>query len=126
MIEVGIIMNGVTGRMGTNQHLIRSIAAIIANGGLKLNDKESIMPVPVLVGRNEAKLQQLAQRTGISNYTTDLDSVLQDKTYSIYFDAQTTGRREAAVKQAVKAETYLLRKDCRHYYCRRTGALSSL
>ncbi len=115
--HVGIIMNGVTGRMGTNQHLIRSIAAIMANGGVKLSDTEYIMPDPVLVGRNEAKLQQLAARTGITKYTTDLGSVLKDPAYTVYFDAQTTGRRAADVKQAVKAG--------KHIYCEKPVATST-
>ncbi|KAA2243867.1 Gfo/Idh/MocA family oxidoreductase [Chitinophaga agrisoli] len=110
-------MNGVTGRMGTNQHLIRSIAVIMANGGVKLSDTEYIMPDPVLVGRNEAKLQQLAARTGITKYTTDLGSVLSDPTYTVYFDAQTTGRRAADVKQAVKAG--------KHIYCEKPVATST-
>ena len=62
--RIGIIMNGVTGRMGTNQHLIRSIKAIIDQGGVKLSDSEVIMPDPVLVGRSEEKLKALAARTG--------------------------------------------------------------
>jgi len=115
--RTGIIMNGVTGRMGANQHLLRSIAAIIANGGVKVSDTEYIMPDPVLVGRNAARLQQLAQRTGITKYTTDLDSVLNDAAYTIYFDAQTTGRRAAAVKQAVKAG--------KHIYCEKPVATST-
>ncbi|GAA0549203.1 Gfo/Idh/MocA family protein [Chitinophaga japonensis] len=115
--RTGIIMNGVTGRMGTNQHLLRSIAAIIAGGGVKVSDTEYIMPDPVLVGRNAAKLQQLAQRTGITKFTTDLDSVLNDDAYTIYFDAQTTGRRAAAVKQAVKAG--------KHIYCEKPVATST-
>ena len=32
--QIGIIMNGVTGRMGTNQHLMRSIVAIREQGGV--------------------------------------------------------------------------------------------
>ena len=63
--KIGIIMNGVTGRMGTNQHLIRSIKAIIDQGGVKLSDDEVIMPDPVLVGRSESKLKALAARTGV-------------------------------------------------------------
>ena len=86
-------MNGVTGRMGTNQHLIRSIAAIIDQGGVEINANEVILPDVVLVGRNETKLKKLAKQTGIENWTTDLDSVLNDARYTVYFDAQTTGRR---------------------------------
>ena len=87
--KIGIIMNGVTGRMGTNQHLIRSLAAIIAEGGLKANEKDIILPDLVLVGRNKNKLEKLAKRVQIENWTTNLEEVLADKNYQIYFDAQT-------------------------------------
>ena len=73
--RVGIIMNGVTGRMGTNQHLLRSIVAIIAarrRQGSATN--EVIMPDPILVGRNPAKLEQLAEQAGGPRWTTDLDA----------------------------------------------------
>ena len=91
--KIGIIMNGVTGRMGTNQHLMRSIAAIIKQGGVQLNADETIMPDPVLVGRNENKLQKLCELSGIKKMSTDLDAALADDYYTIYFDAQVTGRR---------------------------------
>mgnify|MGYP003732337669 CR=1 FL=1 len=100
---VGVILNGVTGRMGTNQHLMRSIVEIIKQGGVKLDDGSVIMPDAVLVGRNPEKLTKLAEMSGIDNWTTDLDSVLGDDRYGIYFDAQTTTRRVAAVKQAIAA-----------------------
>lgn len=115
--NVGIIMNGVTGRMGTNQHLLRSIAAIIKQGGIQISPSETIMPDPVLVGRNEAKLKKLAEMSGVSKYTTDLESVLNDPAYSIYFDAQTTGRRAEAVKAAVKAG--------KHIYCEKPVAVDT-
>lgn len=101
--RVGIIMNGVTGRMGTNQHLKRSIVAIINQGGIHLGPGEVIMPDPVLVGRNEAKLKALCEEFNIENFSTDLDSVLQDNRYSVYFDSQTTGRRAESVRRAVDA-----------------------
>lgn len=112
--RVGIIMNGVTGRMGTNQHLMRSIVEIIKQGGLKLANGNVIMPDPVLVGRNQAKLEDLGKRSGISKISTDLDAVLQDESYSIYFDAQTTGRRAEAIRKAVKAG--------KHIYCEKPMA----
>ena len=115
--KVGIIMNGVTGRMGTNQHLMRSIVAIRTEGGLKLSDSELILPEPILVGRNERKLQQLAEKSEISIWTTDLDSVLQDPQYSIYFDAQTTPQRAEAVKKAIQAG--------KHIYCEKPTALTT-
>ena len=114
---VGIIMNGVTGRMGTNQHLMRSIVAIIQQGGVMLNSAERILPEVVLVGRNENKLKALAERAGISEWTTDLDAVLADSKYSVYFDAQTTGRRAAAIKKAVAAG--------KHVYCEKPVATST-
>lgn len=101
--RVGIIMNGVTGRMGTNQHLKRSIVEIINQGGIHLGPDEVIMPDPVLVGRNEAKLKALCEEFNIENFSTDLDSVLQDNRYSVYFDSQTTGRRAESVRRAVDA-----------------------
>jgi predicted dehydrogenase len=107
--NIGIIMNGVTGRMGTNQHLLRSIKAIREQGGVKISADEVIMPDPILVGRNESKLQQLCKQSGVQKYTTDLDSVMSDPNYQIYFDAQVTGRRAAAVKKAILAG--------KHIYC---------
>ncbi len=74
--RIGIIMNGVTGRMGTNQHLIRSIKAIRDQGGLKVGDDLVIMPDPILTGRNHDKLKALAERTGVTRYTTDIDAAL--------------------------------------------------
>src|SRR5690606_19803661 len=99
--KIGIIMNGVTGRMGTNQHLLRSIKPIMEQGGVKLPNGDVIQVDPVLVGRNEAKLQSLSRLSGVQKYTTDLDSVMSDPNYQIYFDAQVTGRRAAAVKKAI-------------------------
>ena len=115
--RVGIIMNGVTGRMGTNQHLMRSIAEIIKQGGVKLNSAEFILPDPVLVGRDLQKLEKLAIQSGIHKFTTDLDTVLKDPSYQIYFDAQTTNRRAEAVKAAVKAG--------KHIYCEKPTAVDT-
>lgn len=100
---VGIIMNGVTGRMGTNQHLLRSIAAIIQQGGVSLADGDVILPDPILVGRNAAKLQQLAARAGVTRWSTDLDAALADPHNVIYFDSQTTDRRAESVRAAIGA-----------------------
>ena len=71
-------MNGVTGRMGSNQHLMRSIVAIMRQGGVRLNDREVVMPDPILVGRNAQRLEQLAARSGIVRWTTDLGKALDD------------------------------------------------
>ena len=111
---IGIIMNGVTGRMGTNQHLMRSIVEIIKQGGVPAGQGESIMPDPVLVGRDEQKLARLAGMSGISKISTDLDSILKDPRYSVYFDAQTTGRRAESVRKAIKAG--------KHIYCEKPAA----
>ena len=107
--KVGIIMNGVTGRMGTNQHLMRSIAEIIKQGGVKIASGETIMPDPVLVGRDENKLQALCRMSGIKKMSTDLDKVLADPENVIYFDAQVTGRRAEAIRKAVQKG--------KHIYC---------
>src|SRR5262249_43529248 len=87
---IGIIMNGVTGRMGYRQHLVRSILAIREQGGLALADGTVVWPEPVLVGRNEEKLRALAARHGLEHWTTDLDAALADPANEIYFDAQLT------------------------------------
>src|SRR5690606_40890324 len=76
---IGIAMNGVTGRMGKNQHLIRSIIAIREQGGIDLGNGEALWPEPLLVGRSEAKLKQLAAQTGLERWTTDLDAALDRK-----------------------------------------------
>lgn len=115
--RIGIIMNGVTGRMGTNQHLLRSIDAIIKQGGVKVSPTETIMPDPILVGRNETKLKALIDQTSVEKYTTDLDSVMKDPAYEIYFDAQSTLRRFEAVKQAAAAG--------KHVYCEKPTAIKT-
>ncbi len=101
--RIGIIMNGVTGRMGTNQHLIRSIKAIRDQGGLKVSDDLTLMPDPILTGRNHDKLQALAQRTGVSRFTTDVDAALANKEDTIFFDASGTLQRAGFIEKAVKA-----------------------
>lgn len=103
MKHIGIIMNGVTGRMGTNQHLIRSICAIREQGGIKINDDLTLMPDPILTGRNHNKLAALAQRTGIQKFTTDVDAALADPHNAIFFDASGTLQRAGFVEKAVKA-----------------------
>jgi predicted dehydrogenase len=115
--SVGIIMNGVTGRMGMNQHLMRSIAAIRAQGGVRISDKEFIMPEPILVGRNAEKLEGVAAQAGITRWTTDLDKTLADPQYTIYFDAQTTNMRVESVKKAIRAG--------KHVYCEKPTALTT-
>lgn len=95
-----IVMNGVTGRMGSTQHLLRSIMAIRADGGLKLPGGGSVMPEPVLVGRNKEKLRDLAGPLGLE-WSTDLRGCLEDQPSSIYFDAQTTAQRAEAVELAM-------------------------
>jgi predicted dehydrogenase len=115
--KIGIIMNGVTGRMGTNQHLIRSIKAIIDQGGVKLSDSEVIMPDPVLVGRSESKLKALAARVGVSRVSTNLDEELAKADNQIYFDATLTGQRPIGVRKAIAAK--------KHIYCEKPTATTS-
>ena len=100
--RIGIILNGVTGRMGTNQHLVRSILAIRKQGGVPCGDLV-IMPEIVLTGRNEAKLRILAETHGVENYTTDLDAVLADDSYQVFFDASGTPYRVPFLERAISA-----------------------
>jgi predicted dehydrogenase len=99
--RIGIIMNGVTGRMGTNQHLVRSILAIIKQGGLTVSNDLTLMPVPVLTGRNEAKVSALAKEHGCAS--ANLQAALNDPANEIFFDASTTPQRAGFIEMAVKA-----------------------
>jgi predicted dehydrogenase len=114
--KIGIIMNGVTGRMGTNQHLVRSILAIREQGGVALPGGGRLLPDPILVGRNEAKLRELAEAHGVERYSTDLDRCLADPANAIYFDAQTTSRRAFSLRRAIEAG--------KHVYCEKPVAES--
>ena len=119
MIEhkIGVILNGVTGRMGTNQHLMRSIAAIVRQGGVKLDNGETIIPDPVLLGRDRRKLEALCATSGFSRMSTNIAEVLEDPFNTIYFDAQITGRRPDAIKLAVAAG--------KHIYCEKPVAVNT-
>ena len=116
--KIGIIMNGVTGRMGTNQHLVRSILALREQGGLPLKNGNHLYPVPILVGRNENKLRRLSSTYHIEHYTTDLDAALSEESNQIYFDSQLTTMRAEGVHRAIKAG--------KHIYCEKpTGTTAA-
>ena len=106
-IRLGVIMNGVTGRMGTNQHLIRSINEIRKQGGVVLGSGRRIMPDPILVGRNEAKLAALARTHGVERWTTDLDAALANNHDTIYFDSASTGLRPSLIRKAIAAGKHI-------------------
>jgi len=112
--RIGVIMHGVTGRMGMNQHLIRSILEIRRQGGVALKDGTRIMPDPLLVGRNAAKVEALARQQGISRWTTDLDSALKSKDDTVFFDAASTQLRPKLLKHAIAAG--------KHIYCEKPVA----
>ena len=120
--RIGVILNGVTGRMGTNQHLVRSILAIIRQGGVKVSDDLTLMPDPILTGRNANKLKALADRCGADaigeplKWTTDLDATLADPGYGVFFDASSTLLRKKFVEQAVQANKAI--------YCEKPTAVS--
>ncbi len=107
--RLGIVMHGVTGRMGMNQHLIRSVAAIRAQGGVTLSDGSKVQLDPILVGRNADKIQALARAHGIDRWTTDLDAAIADPNDQIFFDAATTQMRPTLLEQAINAG--------KHIYC---------
>jgi predicted dehydrogenase len=112
--RLGIIMHGVTGRMGTNQHLIRSILAIRAAGGVMLKSGDRVMPDPILVGRNADKLEALAATYGIERWTTELDAALGNAEDEIFFDAGTTPMRPEMLERAIAAG--------KHVYCEKPTA----
>ena len=115
--RVGVILNGVSGRMGMNQHLERSIMAIRAQGGVAVGSGATIMPEPILVGRNADKLRGISEKHGGIPFSTDLPSLLNDPKYPIYFDAQLTNLRYDAVCKAIAAG--------KHVYCEKPVATNS-
>ena len=114
--RLGIIMNGVTGRMGTRQHLARSIASIRDEGGIKIGPEQVIMPEPLLVGRNAEKLKALCEEYEVAEFTTSLDDALSRPDFPINFDAQITGRRFNSVKKAIDAG--------KHIYCEKPTGIN--
>lgn len=112
--KIGIIMNGVTGRMGMNQHLMNAIAGIRRDGGVALADGTRLLPDPILVGRDAERLEGVARRAGIDKWSTDLDAVLADAAYPVYFDAVTTAARVKNVHRAIAAG--------KHIYCEKPTA----
>ena len=107
--RLGLIMHGVTGRMGMNQHLIRSIVAIRNQGGVALANGDRLMPDPVLIGRNADRIEALAKAHGIARWGTNLDSAMADRADTVFFDAGTTQMRPTLLAQAIRAG--------KHVYC---------
>jgi predicted dehydrogenase len=100
---IHVAMNGVTGRMGHHQHLVRSVLSIREQGGLRLDDGTILYPEPILVGRNEERLRAMASQHGLDRWTTSLDKVLADPEVDVYFDAQVTSAREVSLLKAIEA-----------------------
>ena len=106
---LGIIMHGVTGRMGMNQHLIRSIIAIRNQGGVTLSNGDKVMPDPIIIGRNAEKMEALSKAHNIARWGTDLDAALANKDDPVFFDAGTTQMRPTLLAKAIRAG--------KHVYC---------
>ena len=104
---VRVIMNGVTGRMGYRQHLVRSVLAIRDDGGVGLPDGNQVSIEPILVGRNAEKLAALAAEHDVADFTTDLDEALSDASASVYFDAQVTSERKKSILKAIGAGKHI-------------------
>src|SRR6185437_5081469 len=100
---ITVALNGVTGRMGYRQHLVRSLLAIREQGGIQLEDGSALYPEPILVGRNEERLRAVAERHGLERWTTSLDEVLADPEVDVYFDTQVTSARETSLLKAIEA-----------------------
>ncbi len=107
--KLGIIMHGVTGRMGTNQHLIRSIVALRKQGGVSLSNGARVMPDPILIGRDAAKIEALAKANGVERWGTNLDAALANKDDTVFFDSGTTQMRPTLLAKAIRAG--------KHVYC---------
>ncbi len=107
--RLGIIMHGITGRMGYNQHLVRSICAIRDQGGVLLPNGDRVMPDPILVGRNAEKIETIAKRHGISRTTTDVAGALANPADTVFFDAGSTQMRTGLLTDAINAG--------KHIYC---------
>ena len=100
---ISVALNGVTGRMGYRQHLVRSLLSIREQGGVRLDDGTTVYPEPILVGRSEERLRAIASRHGLARWTTSLDEVLADPSVEVYFDTQVTSAREASLMKAIEA-----------------------
>src|SRR5579864_5798926 len=98
--RLGVIMHGVTGRMGYNQHLVRSICAIREQGGVLLAGGDRVMPDPILVGRDAEKLASIARRHNITRHTTDLSAALAAPEDRLFFDAGSTKMRAELLSRA--------------------------
>jgi len=112
--RIGIIMHGVTGRMGTNQHLVRSILAIRDQGGVELRDGTRVVPEPILVGRDPRKIEHLVDIYGLTRWTLDLEAALADTDAEIFFDAASTKLRAGLIERAITAG--------KHVYCEKPAA----